>query len=61
MKLKVIIEVKDSGVRYVAENNLALLSLLKFSQEKVHRICIRHKGNLKPEYRLCASMNSHEF
>ena len=29
-------------------------------RKKVHRICIRQKGNLEPEYRLCASMNPHD-
>ena len=62
MKLNIIIEDKESGERYLAENKC---SPFKFvvgqSEEKVHRICIYQKGNLKPEYRLCASMNSPEF
>ena len=61
MKLNIIIEVKDSEERYVAENKFSPLKFVVVQSGKEHRICICQKGNLKPEYRLCASMNSLEF
>ena len=47
----IIIEVKDSGERYVAG----------VCRCKVHQICKCQTGNLKPEYRRCAFINSPEF
>ena len=56
MKLNIIIEVKDSEVRYVAENKFRFFKFVV-----VRKKCTefaRQKGNLKPEYRLYASLNS---
>ena len=61
MKLNIIIEDKDSRERYVAENKCSPLNFVVGQSGKSAEICICQKGNLKPEYRLCASMNSPEF
>ena len=61
MKLSIIIEVKDSGERYVAENKCSPFEFVVVQSGKSALNFVCQKGNLKPEYRLWAFMNSHEF
>ena len=61
MKLNIIIEVKDSGERYVAENKFSPLKFVVVKSAKSAPNLHMSNGNLKPEYRLCAFMNSPKF
>ena len=56
MKLNIIIAVKDSGERYVAENKFSFFKFVVVVKKKCTEF-VCQKGNLKPECRLYASMN----
>ena len=61
MKLNIIIEVKNSGERYVAENKFSPFKFVVVQSAKSAPNCICQKGNLKPEYGPCTFMNSPKF